>query len=98
MIDQWENEGGAVAEPLYVVQAAIREFGVVFTMPRPARHGHLIRAMVLAGAPPPITGEQGFVLSDGTFADRARAALVAKAAAQVRNRTGTGDLFTEDLW
>lgn len=99
------------AEPMTVKQAAIMKRGIMFTMPRPFRHGHIIWAMstVISG---PDSGDelQGFVLSDGTFATRRQAMQVAYAAAQlfgearaIYRRTGippatTAVLYTEDLW
>lgn len=86
------------AEPLHVVQAAIMKQGIMFTMPRPFRHGHIIRGMCGIFPAPNSGDEQGFVLSDGTFADRGKAALVAWNAAQTRGPDALRKLYTEDLW
>lgn len=88
-------------EPLTVQQAAIMQHGILFTMPRPSRHGHLIQAMARFGCTTPITTlGQGFMLSDGTFATRERAKLVAYNAAQITEaRMEQRRVFcTEDLW
>lgn len=86
-------------EPLHVVQAAIMKHGIMFTMPRPFRHGHIIRGMCTVLPPPNSGDEQGFMLSDGTFADRGYAMVVAWRAAQVRFPPApNARLYTEDLW
>ena len=78
--------------------AAIRcEDGVVFTLPRPARHHTLLHALAERGDGSAITGGQGFVTDAGRFVDRREGLLIAIAAGQaVRGRSL--DLFTEDLW
>jgi hypothetical protein len=57
--------------------------------------------------PPREDGVQGFLLSDGTFADRKRAMVVARAAGQLIPRAGGyaegeinngTELFSEDVW
>jgi hypothetical protein len=86
---------------LTVERAAIKDHdGKVYTVPRPGRHHDVIKMMVNSYFRPiPITGEQGFVLSDGTFADRVRAREVAEAANQLLSRASTGkELFSEDVW
>lgn len=99
--DRWHDEGGGAAfEPLHVVQAAIMKHGVMFTMPRPFRHVHIVRGMSRV-LPPNSGDEQGFVLSDGTFATRQHAALIAYRAAQLSPNytlTGLSRLYTGDLW
>ncbi len=47
--------------------------GLIYSMPRPSRHCHIIRAMVEAGHKTPIVYEQGFLTSNGKFVDRERA-------------------------
>jgi hypothetical protein len=41
---------------------------------------------------------QGFVLSDGSFADRQRAAAVAIEAGQIQALRWPPDLYSEDVW
>lgn len=80
--------------------AAIRQHGIIFRMARPARHGHLIRAMAQFGCSTPITGEQGFVLDDGRFVTRKQAKRYALFAGQItQERYESGRVFcSEDLW
>lgn len=86
---------------LTVEYAAIKDHsGIVYFVPRPGRHHDVIKLMVkVYNRPIPITGEQGFVLSDGSFADRVRAREVAEAAGQLLPRASKGKrLFSEDVW
>lgn len=80
-----------------IVAAAIRQGELVCSVPRPGRHHDVIRAMVGAGVPTPIVGEQGFVTNEGRFVGRAEARRIAVAAGQ---GTPAHDrhLFSEDLW
>jgi len=84
---------------LKVVASAIYQAGVTFSLPRPARHCDVIRAMTGAGIETPIRGEQGFLLSDGTFANRIKSKAVAHDAGQLREGpTNVCELFSEDVW
>jgi hypothetical protein len=86
---------------LTVEKAALRKDGVVYTLPRPARHSDVIGDMSSRGIQAYGPGvEQGFVLSDGRFVGRQYAAEVATEAGQilpgrvVRART----LTSEEVW
>lgn len=72
-----------------------RAVPVVVSAPPPARHHNLF---ALAWPMPP--DESGFLLSDGTFATRERAAVVAIETGQTTPEAMTvpGKLFSEDLW
>lgn len=87
-----------------IVAAAIIYDGVVWTLPRPARHHHIIQKHVEETGKSG-SGEQGFVDEHGVFYKRQAATLHALACGQelvVREdrpklRVGLR-LFTEDLW
>ncbi len=86
---------------LAVDSAALRCDGVVYTLPRPARHSDVIQHMAAKGVIANRPGvEQGFVLSDGSFCDRQRSATIAAKAGQilpgrvVRAKT----LTSEEVW
>lgn len=82
-----------------VVAAAIRDHdGTVYSVPSPGRHADVIRLMVEKGRPTPITGNQGFLLSDGRFALRKPAAHIAIKAGQITALKWPPNLFSEDLW
>lgn len=83
-----------------IVAAAIKdEHGIINTMPAPARHHDLIRAMAERGDKKPIGGEQGFITSTGRFAWRKPAKRIAREAGQLLDRASDSDqLFSEDVW
>jgi hypothetical protein len=82
-----------------IVAAAIRQDGMVCSVPRPGRHGDIIRKMAEAGISIPINGEQGFLTSDGLFVDRVRAKMIAALAEQIMPGRGQHrELFSEDVW
>jgi len=71
-----------------------RAIPVMIAAPAPARHHNLFALCREAQTP----DESGFLLSDGTFADRRRAAEVAIAAAQITELAHPPFLYSEDLW
>lgn len=91
-----------------IVAAAIKQEGMVCSVPRPGRHAHVIRAMAAAGIPIPINGTQGFLTSDGLFVDRRTARKIADKTGQtIKSCVGPDgvpftrehtELFSEDLW
>ena len=87
---------------LTVEAAAIQKDGIVYSVPRPGRHHDAIRMMVLAGVVPSRDegAVQGFLLSDGTFATRWKAAQVAYRAGQILSKPDQmpETLLSEDLW
>lgn len=85
---------------LTVTAAAIKIEAQVYHLPRPARHHHVIHFLVEIGHKPPIRGEQGFLLSDGTFVGRITAAKVAVEAGQIKKSDLVAPpwLFSEDVW
>lgn len=85
-----------------IKQAAIKIGNDIHTLPRPARHHDIIRALATEILlPTPIGGTQGFILDDGTFVNRVDALNVAIKSGQVKlencHAPKTG-LFSEDLW
>ena len=85
--------------PLTIIAAAVRFQGVIFSMPRPHRHHHILHAQTGMGLRGLAHRDQGFLLSDGTYADRAAAWIIAKNAKQFKGEPHHPEhLFTEDLW
>lgn len=70
-----------------------RAVPVMIAAPAPARH-HNLFALVDGLRP----DESGFILSDGSFADRKRAYVVAIASGQAVECTVPGTLYSEDIW
>ena len=85
---------------LCVVGVAIKDkTGRIYQLPKPNRHHHVIKEMVKDGCTTPITGEQGFILSDGRFAGRIVAKFVAEKAGQLLDRASKRcELFSECIW
>ena len=80
---------------LTITDAAIQKAGVVYTLPRPARHWNVLYMMALQGVDD-LDAVHGFVCSDGTFVDRVQAARVAYLAGQIEDKSES--LVTDDLW
>lgn len=79
--------------------AAIRDHdGTVYSVPRPGRHHHVIHLMASKGLKTPITGEQGFVTSDGEFVRRTPAGRIAIKAGQIKELKWPPQMYSEDLW
>lgn len=85
-----------------------RETGAVFSLPKPARHDSLIRALIQSDGHPEISQEperewahgiQGFVTESGEFLTRDQALLHVTANEQPTTGTPRGSiLFSEDIW
>jgi len=86
--------------PRVIAAAIVGYDGEPVSLPAPARHHDVIRHMAdVLGHPTPIIGVQGFMLSDGTFAHRIRARLLAELHGQLIERAGkTRELYSEDVW
>lgn len=86
------------------VAAAVKTSdGLIHFMPPPHRHHHTVHALHFAAKEnnSPIIlarGEQGFVMSDGTFADRIEAAKAALEAGLIQKLSYPPNLYSEDLW
>ena len=84
--------------PRRIVAVAIRFEGVLYSMPRPRRHHHIIRFIHEKTGANSIRGEQGFLLEDGRFVDRYEAAGIALKNGQVTQLQAPPQLYSEDLW
>ncbi len=88
-----------------VAAAVLSDDGVIHFMPRPHRHHHTVHALyrmmvnkACEGKVIIAHGKQGFVLSDGTFANRIDAAKVAIDSGQIQKLNNPPQLYSEDLW
>lgn len=80
---------------------AIKLNGIIYTLPRPCRHHHVIMMMAacVEVTTPIRNDEQGFLLEDGRFADRLVAARFAVWSGQIdRTKYQPNALFSEDVW
>lgn len=86
------------------IAAAVKtDDGVIHFMPPPNRHHHTVHALHFAfndhaSGIIQARGEQGFVMSDGTFADREEAAKAALATGRIKSLSHPPKLYSEDLW
>ena len=85
-----------MSEAPTIIAAAVRVRGKVYSKPPPARHGDLL--LMVGDSRPHPTRDQGFLLSDGRFVGRLRAAYFAKQAGQIEAPKWPPYLYTEDLW
>ena len=80
---------------LRVVASACLLDSVVYALPPPAAHNDLLREMAERRI---YGGEPGFLLSNGQFADRRAAALLAMRNGQIKAASGPSSLQSNDLW
>lgn len=81
-----------------IIAAAIQQNRLIFILPQPSRHHHILHLMAELGLPTPITGKQGFINSYGDFVDRELGAQIAIADGQIQKLRWPPDLYSEDLW
>lgn len=82
-----------------IVAAAVRCNGLTLSLPKPARHADILRAMRPADARSCGPNDQGFLTSTGIFVGREMARDVARGSRQLKEQTThPRELFSEDLW
>jgi hypothetical protein len=81
-----------------IISVAISAFGIVASLPAPARHGDVLRK--LHDFNPIVLGGdcQGFLTSTGRYVNRRDAAAIALASGQTDKLISAPDLYSEDLW
>lgn len=81
-----------------IISVAISAFGIVASLPAPARHGDVLHKLHHFNdmALPPDT--QGFLTSAGRFVNRRDAAVLALEAGQLDKLHSPPELYSEDLW
>ena len=94
------DRGVLMAKNLTVTAVAVCIDGVVHSMPPPHRHHHLIHALNPSSNSwvTVARGEQGFLLSDGSFVGRVEAGKRAVESGQVETLEHPPELYSEDLW
>lgn len=81
-----------------IISVAISAFGVVASLPAPARHGDVLRKLYDFN-PLVLGGDcQGFLTSAGRYVNRRDAAEIALTAGQTDKLIAAPDLYSEDLW
>lgn len=82
-----------------IVAAAIMVRGVIYSVPRPGRHGDIMRLAHLGDGRPQELDDQGFLTSAGRFVRRLEARDIARIAGQLLPReAGLAELYSEDVW
>ncbi len=82
-----------------ITEAAVLHHGQPWSVPRPGRHGDVIRRLdETHPADGPFVEEQGFMTSHGRFVGRREAGRIALAAGQTHALRWGVDLYSEDLW
>jgi len=82
-----------------ITHVAIKHDDIVYALPKPKRHCHVLAMMKALGIKPPCGRYQGFVTDTGTFVDRKEGARIALASGQIVELQFTDDeLLSEDLW
>lgn len=84
-----------------ITHVAVRFQGVVYSLPAPNRHHHVLWHIVGTGVASHVDNdEQGFLDENGTFLDRKQALVNALDNNQVKdpNDIRCNMLFSEDVW
>jgi hypothetical protein len=88
-----------------ITHVAVRLFAVVWSLPRPYRHHHILNEILPKYAPQLYVEvdaddkDQGFLDADGRFLTRKQALNNAVANGQIKNGKLIGSILTsEDLW
>lgn len=80
-----------------IVAAAIRWMDVIHSIPRPGRHGDIMRLAWRTQRCEP--EDQGFLTSEGRFVGRYEARAIAHFARQILPTAhNLSELFSEDVW
>ena len=83
----------------FIISAAVQHEEVIFSLPRPNRHYHIVHKMYDMGLPKTAQQHQGFLTTTGRFLDRKEAATLALSNGQISKLKFVSDeLFSEDLW
>lgn len=86
--------------PTKIVSVAITWRGMIFSMPKPHRHHHVLLLMREMGLPIESVGQQnqGFLTDEGLFVDRVDGHKIAAEAGQVNKPELNYMLISEMLW
>ena len=72
---------------------------LIISVPRPARHHHLLRGMYEPSRGRSNGWDQGFLTSRGRYVDREKGLKIAIKAGQIIEKQGnSAQLFSEDMW
>lgn len=83
-----------------IVASAVKdEAGLVHSLPKPARHHHILHKMYDLGLSVSHSNTvQGFLDDQGNFLNRSEAALHAHKCKQLKMKIAPPYIYSEDLW
>ena len=81
-----------------IVGVAVQYQDLIFFLPKPNRHPHILHKMHEMGLPASAQREQGFILDDGSYLDRETSGKLALQNGQITNMISPPWLTSEDLW
>lgn len=81
-----------------IISVAISTFGIIASLPAPARHGDVVRKLHDFNPTLVQPEDQGFLTSAGRFVNRREAAHIALETGQLEKLHSPPHLFSEDLW
>ena len=81
-----------------IISVAISAFGIIASLPAPARHGDVLRKLFDFNDTVLGPDEQGFLTSAGRYVNRRDAAAIALEAGQTDKLISAPNLYSEDLW
>ena len=81
-----------------IISVAISSFGIIASLPAPARHGDVLRK--LADFNDLVVGPdaQGFLTNTGRYVNRREAAHIAITSGQIDGMKWPPYLYSEDIW
>lgn len=81
-----------------ILGVAIIQDGIMYMLPKPKRHRHVIKMMVKKYGFERVTGERGFYNEHDVFISREDALSIALLTGQITESEHPRELFSEDLW
>lgn len=99
-LEYYSNPAAEVTQERIECSAIQHPDGTIYAVLAPGRHHHVIWMMASIGrAGLNNTCDQGFLTSRGRYLGREAALVVAVAARQIKDKTGSSKrLFSEDMW
>ena len=81
-----------------ITGVAIKLENEIWSLPKPARHNHVIQLIIEKTILNRVAGIQGFITDKGEFLDRVQGAKYAIGCGQIEKLKWAPNLYSEDLW
>lgn len=81
-----------------IVSVAISAFGIIASLPAPARHGDVLKKLHYFNEIVLGPDTQGFLTNAGRYVNRRDAAVIALEQGQCEKLIAPPKLYSEDLW